>query len=121
MPNAGMRPKVSVRHSSFVIRASSLTPMPAQPEKRDEQLEEMVAYLDGELSPDASLRVEQRLAKDESYRQRLARLERAWNALDELPVNTVGDKFSRTTMTMVVEAAADELRIKTVALPTLRR
>ncbi len=95
--------------------------MPDKPETRDEQLEEMVAYLDGELSAEASLRVEERLAADAAYRQRLQRLERAWHALDELPLATVDDKFSRTTMTLVVRTAAEEVQEKTVALPVVRR
>lgn len=95
--------------------------MPERPKTHDEQLEEMVAYLDGELSADESLRVEQRLAADEPYRQRLQRLERAWNVLDELPLPTVDDRFSRTTMTMVVQAAAQDVEAKTVALPVVQR
>lgn len=95
--------------------------MPERPKTHDEQLEEMVAYLDGELSADESLRVEQRLAADEPYRQRLQRLQRAWNVLDELPLPTVDDRFSRTTMTMVVQAAAADVEAKTVALPVVQR
>jgi len=95
--------------------------MPERIQSGEEHLEEMVAYLDGELSPEASLRVEQRLAADENYRRRLQRLDRAWNALDELPLTTVDDRFSRTTMTMVVDAAAHDLQAKTVALPVERR
>jgi hypothetical protein len=95
--------------------------MPDAPKPPDEQLEEIVAYLDGELSPDDAARVERRLAADEGFRQQLQSVDRAWNALDELPLATVDDKFSRTTMTMAVKAAADELRAKTMALPLAER
>ena len=42
--------------------------------------EELVAYLDGELDPVDSSRVERRLADDELYRQRLAEMQHAWDA-----------------------------------------
>jgi hypothetical protein len=84
-------------------------------------LEEIVAYLDGELSAEESARVERRLAADESYRRELQGVERAWKALEELPRAIVDDKFSRTTMEMAVQAAADEVHERTVALPVQRR
>jgi hypothetical protein len=90
-------------------------------QRNDEQLEEIVAYLDGELPPDECARVERRLASDEDFRQQLQSVERAWSALDELPLPTVDDKFSRTTMTMAVQAAAEEVQAKTTALPVLER
>jgi hypothetical protein len=87
----------------------------------DEQLEEIVAYLDGELPPDDCARVERRLASDEEFRQQLQSVERAWNALDELPPATVDDKFSQTTMTLAVRAAAEEVEARTTALPVIER
>lgn len=87
----------------------------------DPQLEEIVAYLDGELTPEDCARVERRLASDEDYRQQLQGIERAWTALDELPMATVDDRFSRTTLTMVVEDAAKELETRTRAIPIARR
>jgi hypothetical protein len=87
----------------------------------DAELEEIVAYLDGELTGDASARVERRLASDEAYRQQLQGVERAWSALGELPMATVDDRFSRTTMSMVVAAAAEEVQARTRALPIVRR
>src|SRR5262245_30531312 len=95
--------------------------MPPSHDSAEQQLEEIVAYLDGELSGDESARVERRLASDEDYRQQLQSVERAWTALDDLPMATVDDRFSRTTLGMVVEAAAEELRAKTRALPIARR
>ena len=50
---------------------------------KSQQLEEIVAYLDGELSPQESAQVERRLASDETYRQKLQSMERAWAALPE--------------------------------------
>lgn len=95
--------------------------MPPSSDDNVERLEEIVAYLDGELSPEESARVEQRLASDESYRRQLQSIERAWHALDELPQEYVDDRFSRTTMEMAVKAAATEVHERTMALPVLQR
>jgi hypothetical protein len=90
-------------------------------EAADRELEEIVAYLDGELSAEECVRVERQLASDEQFRQRLQSIERAWAALDELPLATVDDRFSRTTMQLAVQAAAADVEAKTVAMPVLRR
>ncbi|MCC6492984.1 MAG: hypothetical protein IT424_08180 [Pirellulales bacterium] len=95
--------------------------MPDPHDIDEQRLEEIVAYLDGELSAEDSARVERRLASDEAYRQQLQGVERAWQALDELPLTTVDDRFSRTTMEMAVLAAQAEVAAKTVALPVVRR
>jgi len=95
--------------------------MPPSPNDHQQRLEEIVAYLDGELSAEVSARVEQRLASDESYRQQLQSIERAWLALDQLPQEYVDDRFSRTTMEMAVKAAATEVQERTMALPIVQR
>jgi hypothetical protein len=95
--------------------------MPPSSDDNLQRLEEIVAYLDGELSPEESARVEQRLAADESYRQQLQSIERAWLALDQLPQEYVDDRFSRTTMEMAVKAAATEVLERTMALPIVQR
>ena len=72
--------------------------------------DEIVAYLDGETS-DAERRViEQRLARDENYRQQLHQLERAWDMLDVLPQKQVDPSFVHTTMEMVAVTAAEDLK-----------
>ena len=86
-------------------------------EDRSQRIEQIVAYLDGELSPQESAQVERRLAADEAFRQDLQNMERAWSALDELPKVTVDDKFSKTTMEMVVQVAGTEVEGMTMALP----
>lgn len=85
------------------------------------QLERIVAYLDGELSAAESAQVEQQLATDENFRQELQGAERAWTALDQLPMAQVGDEFSRTTMEMVVDAARHDVEARTIAIPTQQR
>ncbi len=91
--------------------------IPNQPER----LEQMVAYLDGELSAEETACVEQRLASEEDFRQELQSIERAWAALDQLPRTTVEDRFAKTTMEMVVQTAQQEVDQKTRALPIQKR
>ncbi|HMO84284.1 MAG TPA: hypothetical protein PKC18_05105 [Lacipirellulaceae bacterium] len=95
--------------------------MSAHNDTNDRQLEEIVAYLDGELSGEECARVERRLAADNDFRQQLQSMERAWTALDRLPMATVDDRFSRTTLSMVVETAARDLETRTRAVPMARR
>ncbi len=76
--------------------------------------EELVAYLDGELDPQAAARVEDRLANDAEYRRRLSELDQAWDLLDYLPPTQVEESFARSTVAMVALAAEkDVLGLKT--------
>jgi hypothetical protein len=86
-----------------------------------QRLEQIVAYLDGELEPEDSARVEQQLTADEGFRQELQSIDRAWTALDQLPSTVVDDKFLQTTMELVVDSAKREVIEKTQALPVLKR
>ena len=58
------------------------TPNPS--DEHTEQLEEIAAYLDGELSPVESALVEKKLSSDDEFRQELQCIDRAWAALDQL-------------------------------------
>jgi len=69
---------------------------------------EMVAYLDGELDVEQVAAVEQRLAADSQYRLRLQQLQQAWDLLDELPRRRADDKFTRSTVEIIVLKARDE-------------
>ncbi len=64
--------------------------------------EQLVAYLDGELSAEESAQVERRLASDPALRQQLQELERSWAVLDALPAVTVAASFSQTTMELAL-------------------
>src|SRR3712207_5478321 len=86
--------------------SSTLDPRPDPP-----AAEELVAYLDGELSPDECRAIEERLAQDADYRSQLRDLDRAWEALDVLPKPTPGDDFARTTMELVTDAAVAEASV----------
>jgi len=96
-------------------------PNSTPPNDDSQQQELIVAYLDGELSPSESAQVEQRLASDEQFREQLQGFDRAWAALDQLPGTTVDDKFSQTTMAMVVASAQQQVEAQTVAMPIQRR
>ena len=52
--------------------------------ENDAVMQELVAYLDGELDAETSTRVEQRLTEDDDYRTQLQQLQRTWDLLDEL-------------------------------------
>ncbi|TWU30314.1 anti-sigma factor family protein [Bythopirellula polymerisocia] len=86
-----------------------------------QRLEQIVAYLDGELSPVDEALIQRQLAEDESFRREVQSMEQAWSILDALPGVTVDDKFSQTTMQMVVGAAKQDLTAQTVALPIQHR
>jgi anti-sigma factor RsiW len=96
--------------------------MSQQPASDDFSLhEELVAYLDGELGPDESHRVEELLAADAGARQTLQRLDRAWQLLDDLDTSGVGDKFAQTTLEMVTVVAAGEVEQNQADAPRRRR
>ena len=85
------------------------------------ETEELVSYLDGELSAEECRRVERRLASDADYRRQLTELEQAWTALEALPPQTVEDDFARTTIEMVAVAAEQEAQAASVAQSTVVR
>jgi hypothetical protein len=93
----------------------------ANPEPEMPAAEELVAYLDGELPPDDCRRVEQRLAADEDYRQRLRDLDQAWEALDALPASKADDDFARTTMELATLAAQGEVSSQAAGAETQKR
>jgi anti-sigma-K factor RskA len=83
--------------------------------------EELVAYLDGELPPEACRRIETQLADDAALRRHLHELEAAWEALDTLPQPTVDDDFARTTIEMVALAAERDAGAQATVASRTRR
>src|SRR5262245_31428908 len=81
--------------------------------------EELVAYLDGELSAEQATRIERRLGEDPQYRARLNQLERTWDLLDTLNRSEADDDFAHSTVEMVAVLAVEEA--KTEKLRTIRR
>ncbi len=82
----------------------------------DAELEELVAYLDGELESERATRVEERLATDPAYRTRLRELARTWEMLDHLPQSSVSEHFTETTVELVAVQAEKDLRTQQVAV-----
>lgn len=76
--------------------------------------EELIAYLDDQLSAAERARVESRLAEDEAYRLRLALLERSWEMLDILPRPEPQADFARSTVEMTAVRAQADLEQKKV-------
>ncbi len=70
--------------------------------------EQLVAYLDGELDDESSRRIEERLTSDSTLRDQLSRLERTWDALDDLEQVEVDEDFAKTTIEMVALVAEEE-------------
>ena len=88
------------------------------PAPMDEQL---VAYLDGELDDESSRQIEQRLTSDSALRDHLGRLERTWDALDELEQVEADENFTKTTIEMVALAAEEEHQREEEQRPAQRR
>ena len=93
----------------------------SNPTNLDQLDEQLVAYLDGELEPQASKQIENLLSSDEYARRRLNQLASSWDLLDQLPRATVNDLFTRTTVEMVALAAEDEVAQARTADPARRR
>lgn len=70
-------------------------------EMTEETFAELVAYLDGELAAEEVTEVEQRLARDDAYRDRLRQLQHSWDLLDSLPRTSINDDFTRSTVELV--------------------
>ncbi len=71
--------------------------------------EQLVAYLDGELTAEESRRVEELLASNPAIRDEIARLESTWRMLDTLPRAEADEAFTRTTVEIVALHAAQEV------------
>lgn len=82
-----------------------------QPEQGSSDIEELTAYLDGELAPEQIQKVETRLVDDQDYREEMQALQKTWDLLDAMPSTEPGTSFTKTTMELVVgEAIGSEKR-----------
>jgi len=75
--------------------------------------EDLVAYLDGELSSEEAARIERLVEQDTRIRSELQRLAETWDWLDVLDRPTVDEDFTRTTIEMVAQSAASEVVAQT--------
>lgn len=81
----------------------SSRPPITDPEKTSEQI---VAYLDGELSAADCQELEDRLARDPEFCAQLNSFQQAWDVLDDLPATMADDRFAASTIEMVAVAAS---------------
>jgi anti-sigma factor RsiW len=65
------------------------------------QQENLIAYLDGELTDEAAASVEQTLAEEVFARQEVEKLTRTWELLDLLPERRASDGFAEKTLTAI--------------------
>jgi anti-sigma factor RsiW len=70
--------------------------------------EDLVAYLDGELDADAARRIEERLRTDETLRDELHRLDRAWNVLSTLPHAEADASLTKSTVEILALETEDD-------------
>ncbi len=92
------------------------------PPEIDESLRlDLVAYLDGELEPEQARRVEQLLYNHPGVQEEVRKLEASWDLLDELPQTQMDERFTRTTVELVIEDLTHELQSQQQALPRRAR
>lgn len=91
---------------------------PTEPDGFEERL---VAYLDGELDPQAAQEVEALIATDATARRTLERLDRTWRLLDGLDRHEVDEQFTQSTLEMVAVAAEQDVQRQREEVPRRRR
>jgi anti-sigma factor RsiW len=75
--------------------------MTNQPPLDDEQREDLVAYLDGELDEEAARALEAKLSLDPAVRVEADQLRRTWELLDYLPRAEPSPSFTHRTLDRV--------------------
>lgn len=83
--------------------------------KRDERVEEIVAYLDGEADDALADSLEQQMARDPSVRREIDSLQRAWDMLELLDMPKPGGDFSRQTVQLATQS------VKAEAIPVIKK
>lgn len=77
--------------------------------------EQLTAYLDGELSGEELVTVEQRLLDDPKYLAQMQQLQQSWDLLDVLPPTQGYDAFVNTTMELVVQQSGGEQKVNVIS------
>ena len=72
----------------------------------DDVDEQLVAYLDGELTPQERSALDSRLGRDAALRSRLRELQHGWDLLDELPMATPSPILLESTLRMAALEAS---------------
>jgi hypothetical protein len=76
----------------------------------DKEREQLVAFLDGELTGEEALRIERRLSLDPTARAEAETLRRTWDMLDFLPRPEPSASFTEKTLTRLSSIRAEALR-----------
>lgn len=72
---------------------------------KDNNVELLVSYLDGELDDNRRHGIEERLATDQHFRDDLIQLQQTWDLLDELPSGQTNNSFTESTVSLVAARA----------------
>jgi len=88
--------------------------MTDKPPLNDDEREDLVAYLDGELDEEAARAVEAKLSLDPQARTEADALRRAWDLLDYLPQAEPSRSFTHRTLSRIAAPL-------TTAMPAPRR
>jgi anti-sigma factor RsiW len=75
--------------------------MTTQPPLRDDEREDLVAYLDGEVDARTAQSIELKLSQDPRYRAEAASLSKSWSLLDRLPASPPTANFTSRTLERV--------------------
>ena len=81
-----------------------------QDEAIDQRSEDLIAYLEGDLSEEQKKIVETKLAQDSVLRKELEQLRASWDMLDALETKESDPGLTRSTMEMVAVCAEEETR-----------
>ena len=85
----------------MVSASENPSPHPDDESIDDPTLTELVAYLDGELPPEDSEKLEQQLAVDAPLRRCADSLDRTWQMLDALEEAPASGEFTRRTLSCI--------------------
>ena len=67
-----------------------------------QDIQELTAYLDGELDQAARDRVEARLGSDREYLAQMQQLQQTWDLLDQIPESVPAKSFTEKTMELAI-------------------
>lgn len=76
----------------------------------EQEREELIAYLDGELDPEAARAVEEKLQRDPRWQREAEGLKTAWDMLDYLPQAQATATFTEQTLTLFAASRSRQLR-----------
>jgi anti-sigma factor RsiW len=83
------------------------------------QIEQLVAYLDGELNDEQTAAIEERLRREPELRQMAEELDRTWGMLDALEPVSAGEEFSQKTMKAVITTGSAAVKQRPWSVATL--